>query len=76
MGQSFSLLKETVTKEKSARPYAPYYGHFFGGLAKTTIHFLINKTLDNTANFSWPIGDRINGVPLYIVVLLKLNYVL
>ena len=49
---------------------------FFGGLAKTTIHFLINKTLDNTANFSWPIGDRINGVPLYIVVLLKLNYVL
>ena len=49
---------------------------FFGGLAKTTIHFLINKTLDNTANFSWPIGDRINGVPLYIVVLLKLTYVL
>ena len=27
-------------------------------------------------NFSWPIGDRINEVPLYIAVLLKLNYVL
>ena len=34
---------------------------FFGRLAKTVIHFLVKKTLVNTA-----IGHRINGVTLYL----------
>ena len=28
--------------------------------------FCMNPSI-NTAQFFWPIGDRINGVPLYIV---------
>ena len=57
-----------------------YYGHlvitatFFGRLAKTATNFLLKKKkkiLVNTVtslkrdNFFSPIGDRINGVPLY-----------
>ena len=39
---------------------------FFGRLAKTSIHFLVKKpSLINTAKLFWPIGDRINRVPLY-----------
>ena len=38
---------------------------FFGRLAKTAIYFLVKKILVNTTNFFWPIGDRVNGVPLY-----------
>ena len=41
-----------------------YYGHFFLLPGKTTVHFLVIKTLVNTAKFFWPIGDRINRVPL------------
>ena len=42
---------------------------FFCHLAKTAIHFLVKKTLVIlspviTANIFYPIGDRINGVPL------------
>ena len=46
------------------------YGHLvitatlFGHLAKTVIHILVKKTLVNMANFIWPIGDSINGIPL------------
>ena len=46
------------------------YGHLiitatlFGRLAKTAIHILVKKTLINMANFIWPIGDSINGIPL------------
>ena len=52
------------------------YGHlvitatFCGRLAKTAIHFIVKKTLVNTATpltwpiFLWPIGDRINGAPI------------
>ena len=46
------------------------YGHLiitatlFGRLAKTAIHILVKKTLVNMANFIWPIGDSINGIPL------------
>lgn len=41
-----------------------------GRLTKTAIHFLVKKPslirpTINTANFFWPIGDRIDGVPLY-----------
>ena len=40
-------------------------------LAKTAIHFLVKNSRKyghsvNKANFFWPIGDRINGVPLYM----------
>ena len=39
---------------------------FFGCLAKTTIHFLVKKpSLIGPISFG-PIGDCINGVPLYI----------
>ena len=32
-----------------------HYGHFFGHLAKTTIHFLVKKTLINTTTpLIWP----------------------
>ena len=37
---------------------------------------LEKKALVNTANFSWFIGDHINGVPLYIAVLLNLNIIM
>ena len=46
------------------------YGHLtitatlFGRLAKTAIHILVKKTRVNMANFIWPIGDSINGIPL------------
>ena len=46
------------------------YGHLiitatlFGCLAKTAIHILVKKALVNMANFIWPIGDSINGIPL------------
>ena len=46
------------------------YGHLvitatlFGHLAKPVIHILVKKTLVNMANFIWPIGDSINGIPL------------
>ena len=47
-----------------------YYGHFFWPSDKNRHTFSCNKRPSyghpiNTANFSWPIGDRINGVPLY-----------
>ena len=51
----------------------PPYGHllitatFFGCLAKWPYISFAKKTLVNrvTAKFFWPIGDHINGVPLY-----------
>ena len=42
-----------------------YYGHFFGRLAKTSLHFLIKYNHPvNMAIFLGPIGDRINEDPL------------
>ena len=38
---------------------------FFGRLATTAIHFLVQKTLVNTATFFGHIGDLANGDPLY-----------
>ena len=76
-------------KKKGEMEYSetPPYGHlsntvtsllqplFFGCLAKTSIHFLVKKTLVNMAKFFWPIGDRIIGVPLYPVSsVYKKNY--
>ena len=49
-----------------------YYNLFFWPQpTKTTIHFLVKKPtlvrlLIITIKFFWLIGDRINGVPLYI----------
>ena len=61
---------------------------------KTAIHFSRKKTLFNTVTrydtvnfFFWPIGDSINGVPLYVTIevlcdkddsqrILKLSFVL
>ena len=37
---------------------------FCGCLAKAAIHFLVTKAPVNTANFFWPNGGRVNGVPL------------
>ena len=33
---------------------------FFGCMAKTAIHFLVKKTLVNTAKFFWTTSDHIN----------------
>ena len=38
-----------------------YYGHFFGRLAKTAIHFLVKKTLVNTAEFFGPLVTVLTG---------------
>ena len=38
-----------------------YYGHFI--LAQTKTQSVIFQS-SNTAKFSWPVDDRINGVPL------------
>ena len=49
-------------------------GHLFSPPGRTTIHFLLKKTLVNTvtrtARLFGPSGDRINGVPLQ----LKISY--
>ena len=62
-----------VSKYSETSPY----GHLvitatlFWPPGKTAIHFLVKKTLvngvtPNTAKYFWPIGDRINGVPLHV----------
>ena len=50
-----------------------YHGHFFWPPGKNQHTFSCKKNLVNTATpliwpiFFWLIGDRINGVPLYIL---------
>ena len=50
-----------------------YYGHFFWLPGKNNRTFSCKVTLVSTVtsllwpNFFGPIGDRINGVPLYVV---------
>ena len=48
----------------------PPYGHLvitttlFGHPCKNCHTYSSKKALVNTANFIWPIGDSINGIPL------------
>ena len=43
-----------------------YYGHFFMPAQQIRHSFSCNN--NNMADFFWPIGDRIDGVPLYTYV--------
>ena len=52
-----------------------YYGPFFWPHGKIAIHFLVKKKpslirspVTTAKFFFWPISDRINGVPLYILL--------
>ena len=56
------------------------YGHFFCPPGQTVIHFLVKKKKRKYGhplvrpNFFGPIGDRINGVPLYVCGEKSTNY--
>ena len=60
-----------------------YYSHFnnFGQNKSSVSHFLFKEPFKygypvNTATFLWPVGDWINGVPLYCTFHTKLAVVI
>ena len=56
-------MASTANKDRSFLKYSetPPHVHFFRRLAKTAIHFLVKKTLVNTAKFFGPLVTVLTG---------------